>query len=84
MKKLLSVFAIFNLVNAMVPFIDNRVFLETESSSDIEYTYLYHSESKKFNKVFKIPLNGVKQKTNKQIYYPLIHLFENKKDDTLI
>ena len=50
MKKLLSVFAIFNLVNAMVPFIDNTIY----------YTYLYHSESKKFNKVFKIPLNGVK------------------------
>ena len=60
MKKLLSYFTAFNLVNTMVPFIDNRVFSETESYSDIEYTYLYHSKSKKFNKVFKIPLNGVK------------------------
>ena len=56
----MSYFTAFNLVNTMVPFIDNRVFSETESSSDIEYTYLYHSKSKKFNKVFKIPLNGVK------------------------
>lgn len=44
----------------MVPFIDNRVFLETDYFSNIEYTYLFHSETKKFNKVFKIPLNEVK------------------------
>ena len=60
MKKLWSFFATLNLVKPIVPFIDNRVFLETKSSPDINLTYLYNSESKKYHKIIKIPLNGVK------------------------